>query len=186
MFMTNLISILLLEEKEIYWCSNDFTLQKMEDQSKVTIGKLMGNLFILSTNDLCEFALLSQILNVTKSDIKTIYHCLGHLNVDSIINLISIFTRIEMLNSISKFFCKTCVLAKQAKHILKNPATKALFPGKRIYTDLIGPITFIGYDGSKYSLLLTDDALHTTTGVFLKNKNHVKVELPKYTERMQT
>ncbi len=35
-------------------------------------------------------------------------------------------------------------------------------------------------------MLLTDDVSRTTTRVLLKNKNQVKVELPKYTERMQT
>ncbi len=146
----------------------------------------MGNVFILSTNNLYEFALLSQISNVTKPDLETIHRRLGHLNVDSIIKLISMSTGIEMPKSISKFFCETCVLAKQAKHISKSPATRALLPGERINTDLVGPITPIGYDGFKYGLLLTDDASCTTTGVLLKNKNQVKVELPKYTERMQT
>ena len=186
MFMTNLISILLLREKGIYWRSDDFTLRKMQDQSEVAIGKLIGNLSIFSTNDWYEFALLSQIANVTKPDIKIIYCCLGHSNVDSIIKLISMSTGIEMPNSISKFFCKICMLAKQAKHISKDPATKALLPGERIYTDLVGPITPIRYDGSKYGLLLTNDALRTTMEVLLKNKNQVKVELPKYTEKMQT
>ena len=146
----------------------------------------MGNLFILFTNDLYEFALLLQILNVTKPDLKTIHCRLDHLNVDSIIKLISMPTGIEMPNSISKFFYEICVLAKQAKHISKCPAIRALLPGKRIYTDLVGPIIPMGYDGSKYGLLLTDDALRTTTKVFFKNKNQVKVELRKYTERIQT
>ncbi len=76
-----------------------------------------------------------------------------------------------MPNSISKFFYETFVLAKQAKHISKSPATRALLPEKRINTDLVGPITPIGYDSSKYGLLLTDDASRTNTGVPLKNKN---------------
>ena len=146
----------------------------------------MGNLFIFSTNDSYEFALFSQISNVTKPDIKTIHRCLGHLNVDGIIKLISMSTKIEMPNNISKFFCKTCVLAKQAKHISKSLAIRVLLPRERIHIDLVGSITSIEYDGSKYDLLLIDDALRTTTGVLLKNKNQVKVELPKYTKRMQT
>ncbi len=64
----------------------------------------MGNPFILSTNDSYEFALLLQISNVTKPDLETIYRRLGHLNVNSIIKLISMSTGIEMPNSISKFF----------------------------------------------------------------------------------
>ena len=185
-FMTNLISVPLLRMKEIYWRSDNFTLRKIEDQSEVAVGNLMGNLFILSTNNSYKFALLSQISNVTKPDLKTIHRFLGHLNFDSIIKGISMSTAIEMSNSISKFLCERCVFAKQAKHISKGPATRALLPGERIYSDLVGPITPIGYDGSKYGLFLTDDASRTTTGVLLKNTNQVKVELPQYTERMQT
>ena len=93
--MTNLISVSLLQNKEIYWRSDDFTLRKMEDQSEVAVGKLMGNLFILSTNDLYEFALLSQISNVTNLDLEAIHCRLGYLNVDSIIKLIYISKGIE-------------------------------------------------------------------------------------------
>ncbi len=57
-FITNLISVSLLRKKNIYWRSNDFTLQKMQNQSEVGVDKLMGNLFILSTNNSYEFALL--------------------------------------------------------------------------------------------------------------------------------
>ena len=109
MFMTNLISVPLLQKNGIYWRSDDFTLRKMEDQSEVAVGKLMGSLFILFTNDSYEFALLSQISYITKPDQKTIHRHIGHLNVDSIINLISMSTGMEMLNSISKFICETCV-----------------------------------------------------------------------------
>lgn len=158
----------------------------MQNQSEIAINKLMGNLFILFTNDLYEFTLLSQISNVTKPDIEIIYRRLNHLNIDSIIKLISISTGIEMPNNISKFFCETYMLAKQAKHISKDLAIKVLFRGERIHTDLVRSITSIRYNGSMYGLLLTDDALRTTTKVLLKNKNQVKVELGKYTERMQT
>ncbi len=85
----------------------------------------MCNLFILSTNDSYELGLLSQISNFTKPDLEIIHRRLGHLNVDSIIKLISMFTGIEMPNSISKFFCETFVIAKQAKHISKGLATRA-------------------------------------------------------------
>lgn len=84
----------------------------MQDQSEVAINKPVGNLFIFSINVLFEFALFSQISNVTKSDIKAIYHCLNYLNIDSIKKLISISIGIKILKSISKFFCETCILTK--------------------------------------------------------------------------
>lgn len=93
----------------------------------------MDNFFILSTNNLYKFVLLLQILNIIKWDIKIIHCCLGHLNVDNIIKLISIFIEIKMFNSILKFFCKIGILAKQIKHILKNPAIRALLSWKKKY-----------------------------------------------------
>lgn len=184
-FMTNLISVSLLQKKGIYWCSDDYKLRKMQDQSEVAMCQLMGNLFILSTSDLYEFALLSQSSRVNRPDIQTLHRRLGYLHVDNIMKLISMSTGLEMPDSITKFFCETCVFAKQVKHIAKGPATRALVPGEVIHTDLVGPITPTGYDGSKYGLLLTDDATRATTGVLLKEKSQVKIELPKYTENIQ-
>ena len=94
-------------------------------------------------------------------------------------------TRLEMPNSITKFFWEICVFAKHVKHIAKSLATRALVPGKVIHIDLVRPITPTGYDRFKYGLLLTDDVTHATTGVLFKEKNQVKFELPKYTENMQ-
>lgn len=115
---------------------------------------------------------------------ETIHYYLDNLNIDSIIKLISISIEIEIPNNILKFFCEIYILAKQVKYISNAPTIKALLPEKRIYTDLIGLFIPIGYDNSKYGLLLINDVSNTTTGVILKNKSHVKVELPKYTEKM--
>lgn len=95
-------------------------------------------------------------------------------------------TGLEMPNSItqSPLFCKTCILAKHVKHIPKGPATKAEISGRIIRTDLVRLAIPIGYDRSKYGLLLTDDAARATTGILLKTKSQVKIELPKYTARL--
>ncbi len=55
-----------------------------------------------------------------------------------------------------------------------------------IHTDLVKLIISIEYDVSKYSLLLTDDATQAITGILLNKKSQVKIELPKYTTRLQT
>lgn len=143
----------------------------MQNQSEIAISKLIDNLFIFFINNLYEFALFSQILNIIKLDIEIIHCCLGHLNVDSIIKLISMSTGIEIPNSISKFFYEIYVLIKQAKHISKNPAIRTLLSRKRIYTNLVGPIILIRYNGSNYGLLLTNNVLCITTKMLFKNKN---------------
>lgn len=57
---------------------------------------------------------------------------------------------------------------------------------EREYTNLARLIIFIRYNTFKYSLFLKDNVLRTTTRVLFKNKKQVKVELIKYTEKMQT
>lgn len=186
-FITNLISIFLLCKKKIYWCSDNYILRRINDQSKVIVGQLMRSLFILSTIDLLEFALFSQSSNVNKPDIKILYYQLGHLHIDNIIKLVFISTRLEMPDSIiqSQLFYWTYIFAKQVKHISKSPVTRAKTPREIIHTDLVGPITPTGYDGSKYGLLLTDDATRATAEILLREKSKVKVELPRYTARLQ-
>lgn len=55
----------------------------------------------------------------------------------------------------SKFFCETCILAKQVKHIFKIPTIRAKVLDVIIRTDLVSLITLIKYNRSKYSLFLT-------------------------------
>lgn len=94
-------------------------------------------------------------------------------------------TGLYILDSITKFFYETFVITKQVKHIAKDLAIKAFITGEIIYTDLVGPISpSIGYDGSKYSLLLIENATRTTTEVLLREKSQVKIEIPKYTKNI--
>lgn len=101
------------------------------------MGLLMGNLFILSTSNLYKFALLSQNSHVDRPDIQILYCQLSYLHVDNIMQLISMSMGLKMPDSITKFFCETCVLVKQVKHIAKCLATMALIPGEVIHTDLV-------------------------------------------------
>lgn len=84
----------------------------MQDQSKVAVSKLIENLFIFSTSNFSEFALFSQISNVTKSDIELIHCHLGHFNINSMIKMIPIFIGIEISNNVSKFLYEIYEFAK--------------------------------------------------------------------------
>lgn len=48
---------------------------------------------------------------------------------------------LEIPKNINKFFCKTCVLAKQVKHIFKIPLIKAKVLEEIIHIDLVSFIT---------------------------------------------
>lgn len=54
-----------------------------------------------------------------------------------------------------------------------------------VHIDLIGLITPTGYDGSKYCLLLTDDATRATEGELFKTKAQVEEAIPRYTNCME-
>lgn len=104
--------------------------------------------------------MFSQFFNIIKSNIKIIYCYLSHLDIDIIIKLISIFTKIKMPNSILKFFYKIYIFIKQIKYILKSPVIRVLLFKKKIYIDLVRLIIFIRYNGSKYNLFMINNTLY--------------------------
>lgn len=91
----------------------------MQNQSEVAKGQLMGNLFVLLTSDLYKFALFSHTASVEKPNIQILHHRLDQLHVDNIMKLIPMSSGLEMPESMIKFFCETCVLAKQVNTLLK-------------------------------------------------------------------
>ena len=50
-FLTNLVSILRLREKGVYWQSDDFTLQMIKTDAIIGVCKIMGSLFVLQTEE---------------------------------------------------------------------------------------------------------------------------------------
>lgn len=104
--------------------------------------------------------MFSQFFNITKSNIKIIYYYLSHLDIDTIIKLIFIFTKIKIPNSILKFFYKIYIFIKQIKYILKSPAIRILLFRKKIYIDLVRLIILIRYNSSKYNLFIIDNILY--------------------------
>lgn len=85
--------------------------------------------------------------------------------------LIFMSTGLEILDNITKFFFRTYVITKQVKHIAKSPATRTLIFGEVIHIDFVRPITPTGYNRSKYSLLLIDDAIRIITEVLFNEKS---------------
>ena len=54
-----------------------------------------------------------------------------------------------------------------------------------VHTDLIGPIRPMEYDGSKYYLLLTENATQVTDGELFKTKADVEDAISRYTNRIE-
>ena len=68
--------------------------------------------------------------------------------------------------------CKGCLLGKQHRDSFpQGPKERADVPGKLIHADLCGPCTPVSLGGSKYFILLKDDATNMSFIYFLKTKD---------------
>lgn len=83
---------------------------------------------------------------------------LGPVGIEAIKKLDKMVTRIKIPANPPVFFCESCVLTKQIRHISHKPGNRETKALAMVHTDLIGSITPMGYDGSKYCFFLTDDA----------------------------
>lgn len=61
-FLINLISVLQLREKRVYWRSDDFTLQITKTDAKIGVCKIMGSLFVLQTEEAQNFVMVTKIV----------------------------------------------------------------------------------------------------------------------------
>lgn len=147
----------------------------------------MGSLFVLQTNEAQDFAMVTKAAqNIwQKSTWELLHALLGHLSIDGIRKLSKMAIGLEIPSEPVSFFCEPCVFAKQVRHISHQPSERETQALARVYTDLIGPITPTGYDGSRYCLLLTDDATRMTEGELFKSKSQVEGVIPRYINKME-
>ena len=94
-------------------------------------------------------------------------------------------TGLDIPAELPSFFCEPCVLAKQVRHVSHQPNERETQALAMVHTDLISPITPAEYDGSRYYLLLTDDATRITEGELFKSKSQVEQTIPRYTNKME-
>jgi hypothetical protein len=64
--------------------------------------------------------------------------------------------------------CQVCQEGRLNYHITHRVRVKR--PLERIHTDVVGPVSPIGYDGSRYILTLVDDYTHFHVNYVVKNK----------------
>lgn len=60
-FLTNLVSVSRLREKEVYWRSDDFTLRMTKTDAKIEVCKIVGSLFVLQTEEAQDFAMITKV-----------------------------------------------------------------------------------------------------------------------------
>ena len=83
------------------------------------------------------------------------------------------------------FFCEPYVLAKQIRHVSQISNNRKVEAFAMVHTNLIGPIILTKYDGSKYCLLLTNNATRVTDGEQFKIKANVEDVIPRYINWME-
>jgi hypothetical protein len=77
--------------------------------------------------------------------------------------------------------CETCIKTNMIirKKFNKNPP-RATKPLHRVFTDLIGPIDPVAYDGSVYAIIFIDDATRYGRVYTLKQKSESIEGLKRY------
>lgn len=186
-FLTNLISVSRLWEKSVYWCSNNFTLRMTKTDTKIGICKLVGSLFMLQTNKAQDFAMVTMaVQNIQQKPIWELLHArLGHPSIDGIKKLCKMTTRLDISTKLPSFFCEPCIFAKQIRHILHQPSEQETQALAMVHTDLISLITPAGYNGFRYYLFLTDNAIRVMEGELFKSNSQMAQAIPRYTNKIE-
>jgi hypothetical protein len=98
-----------------------------------------------------------------KPDIKTWHHCLGHINIRSIVDMAHGGAvegmAVDLLCLPPK--CTHCVLGKQTQSLVPKvwEGLKASHPLERVYMDLCGPMPSSSHSRHLYSMNVIDDFL---------------------------
>ena len=155
--------------------------------AEIGVCKIMESLFVLQIEEAQNFAMVTKVVkNVCQKPTWELLHGrLGNLGVDAIKKLRKMTTGLQIPANPPVFFCEPCVLAKQTRHVSQISSNREVEALAMVHTDLIGPITPTEYDGSKYCLLLTDDATRVTDGQLFKTKADVEDAIRRYTNRME-
>lgn len=99
-----------------------------------------------------------------------LHNRLGHLNLEDIRKLVHVATGIEICNQHIPNVCDGCAQGKHTIDINHEAASRARLAYDLVHLDLLGPITPVGYDGSKYAAFLTNDLSRCQWKFDLKTK----------------
>jgi len=106
------------------------------------------------------------------------HHRFGHLNYSDLrryLNKLGI-----KFNDVSDEYCEPCAQSKAQKRYNRTPQERATRPFQFIHTDLVGPITPIGFEGERYYVSFTDDYTRFTTIYTVRTKDEWLNTLQRY------
>ena len=123
---------------------------------------------------------------------------LGHLNFAALKRHLA-HHNIAYTDDAEGYVCDSCEKAKATKRYNRTPQQRATKPYQFIHTDLVGPITPIGFGGERYFFTFTDDYTRTTETYTAERKSkwlkclkafynlaRTRTKLDRPTERLQS
>ena len=100
---------------------------------------------------------------MNKPTIETWHRRFGHLGYDNVLKTVLQTTGIKLRDvEMQKpgTACRSCILSKSQRTVSRKLQTRAKHAFDTIHTNVIGPITPKGYNGTLWAAMFTDDFSH--------------------------
>jgi len=112
--------------------------------------------------------------NVATDSLRMWHERLGHLNIHSLIQMVSkgLVTGVNLADK-ENFFCEACCYGKQQKQSFKQKDHSKMKPGERIYSDVCGPMSVPSVQGARYFVTFKDENTGYRVAYFIKHKSDV-------------
>ena len=118
-----------------------------------------------------------------ESDLKLWHERLGHVNAECVAKMIKngILPGAKADGAqVKSFFCEGCAFGKMSKKPSPYSELRSCKPGEFVHCDLVGPMETKSLSGSRFVLVLKDEASSYRSVYFLKHKTEVSEFLQRY------
>lgn len=179
---SNLISLGLLNNAGIFYHNEDQTLYNLETRKTLAFAKQYKTSFLLHPLNLSAAAVsllrnnnIYKERNVHQTQDKKLpltrwHQRLGHLNFAALKRHLA-HHNIAYTDDAERYVCDSCEKTKATKQYNCTPQQRATKPYQFIHTDLVGPITPIGFGGERYFFTFTNDYTRITETYTAKRKS---------------
>lgn len=172
--MRNLFSEPVLIKKGYSVQSNKSGAVFIDSQGRKTISShFNGHMFIMNFKPISNFA-GGALTGVNKA--KLWHDRFAHVSINAIVDTVknNAVTGIDSIEN-QRFFCEDCQYGKLSRLPYEPSEPKSQYlPGEKVHMDLAGPFPTASLRGSKYFLLIKDDASNFKCIYFIKTKDKVK------------
>ena len=116
------------------------------------------------------------------------HRCLGHLSYPGMQHLSKTLAVLGLSKiEASIQICLCCMTGRQhQERFSRRSETRANKPGRRIHSDLIGPMQETSLGGSRYTLVFTDDYSRKGWVYFLKSKDETLTKFREFQCRIES